>query len=92
MTANVTLVEVHQTPALAVMTVVAVGLVVATTVDFLPGVVLVASAMLLGAALRLALPARQAGWLVVRNRSLDATVLLALGGGLLVLAASVPRP
>ena len=42
------------------------------------------------AALRLTLPARQAGLLVVRSRGIDAAVLLVLGFGLVALANTIP--
>ncbi|MCU1599377.1 MAG: hypothetical protein JWO22_86 [Frankiales bacterium] len=44
----------------------------------------------LAAAMRLSLPARQAGLLVVRSRGVDAAVLLTLGFGLVVLANTIP--
>jgi hypothetical protein len=47
-------------------------------------------AFCLAAALRLTLPARQAGLLVVRSKGVDAAVLLALGFGLVVLANTIP--
>ena len=56
-----------------------------------PGVLLIGLALLLAAGLRLSLPVRQAGWLVVRSRSLDAAVLLGLGFSLVVLATTIPR-
>ena len=53
---------------------------------------LVGLGLCLGAALRLTLPARQAGLLVVRSRAVDAAVLLVLGFGLVVLANTIPAP
>jgi len=47
-------------------------------------------AFCLAAALRLTLPARQAGLLVVRSRGIDAAVLLTLGFGLVALANTIP--
>ena len=47
-------------------------------------------AFCLAAALRLTLPARQAGLLVVRSRAVDAAVLLTLGFGLVALANTIP--
>ena len=42
------------------------------------------------AGLRIALPTRQAGLLVVRGRAFDAAVLLAMGLALVALATSIP--
>jgi hypothetical protein len=42
--------------------------------------------------LRLVLPVRRSGLLVVRSRRIDVAVLLFLGAALVVLAASVPQP
>ena len=81
-----------QAPLLAVAAVAACGLGVVAVADWRPGLVLVGIAMLLAAGLRLSLPARQAGLLAVRTRALDATLLLGLGFGIVVLAGSVPRP
>lgn len=47
-------------------------------------------AFCLAAALRLTLPARQAGLLVVRSRAVDAAVLLTIGFGLVALANTIP--
>jgi hypothetical protein len=76
-------------PSLAVLAVAAAGLLVSVVDGRLGGLVL-GLALLLGAGLRLALPAPRAGWLAVRTRGLDATVLLAVGFALVVLATSVP--
>ena len=81
-----------QAPPLAVSAVVVVGLVLVAATQWRPGLVVVGSAMLLAAALRLSLSPRQAGWLVVRTRALDGVLLLVLGSGLIVLAGSVPGP
>ncbi len=78
-------------PAVVVIVVVALGLAVTVLVDWQPGVALVGAAMLLAAGLRLGLPASRAGWLVVRSRAFDAALLLVLGGGLVLLAATVQR-
>ena len=47
-------------------------------------------AFCLAAALRLTLPARQAGLLAVRSKAVDAAVLLALGFALVTLANTIP--
>jgi len=57
---------------------------------FRAGCYLVALAMVGAAGLRLVLPARRAGLLVVRSRPLDVAVLLALGVAVLLLAKVVP--
>ena len=80
-----------QAPALVVLALAAGGLLVAATVAWDLGTTIVGLAVLLAAGLRLALPVRSAGWLVVRSRGFDAAVLLALGFGLLVLTTSVPE-
>ena len=82
--------KVVQAPTLAVAAVVACGLLVVAVADWRKGLVLVGTAMLLAAGLRLFLPPQRAGWLVVRTRALDSTLLLGLGLGLIALAGSVP--
>lgn len=81
----------HQLPTHAVLVVAAAGLVLAALVDWQLGAVVLGLALLLAAGLRLTLPVRQAGWLVVRTRGLDASVLLVLGFGLVLLATSIPE-
>ena len=81
----------RQLPAIAVLAVAAAGLVLAALVDWQPGAVVLGLALLLAAGLRLTLPIRQAGWLVVRTRGLDAAVLLLLGFSLVLLATSIPE-
>jgi hypothetical protein len=54
------------------------------------GSAVIGLAFCLAAALRLTLPARQAGLLAVRSRAVDAAVLLTLGFGLVVLANTIP--
>lgn len=79
-----------QVPAALVLAVVAAGLVVVTVSHWQSGGVVVALGLLLGAGLRLTLPAGAAGWLVVRGRLVDALVLLAMGFGVLVLSLTIP--
>jgi hypothetical protein len=76
-------------PSLAVLAVAAAGLLVATVDGRLGGLV-IGLALLLAAGLRLALPPPHAGWLAVRTRGLDATLLLTVGFALIVLANTVP--
>jgi hypothetical protein len=82
---------VKELPLEAVLAVAAVGLVVTTVLDrWRVGTGVVGLALCLGAVLRLTLPTRQAGLLVVRSRTVDAAVLLVLGFGLVVLANTIP--
>ena len=80
----------RQLPALLVLAVVVTGLLLATAVDWQVGARVLGLAFLLAALLRATLPARPAGWLVVRTRGLDVAVLLSLGAAVLVLAATIP--
>lgn len=82
---------VRDLPSLLVLAAVAAGLAVVALVDFRPGLLLVGTALLVGAALRTSLPERSAGLLAVRSRGLDAGLLLVLGTGVVVLANTVPR-
>ena len=79
-----------QLPSVVVLAVVATGLVLATRVGWQTGTRILGLAFLLAAALRLSLPARSAGWLVVRTRGLDAAVLLVLGLAMVALAETIP--
>lgn len=79
-----------QLPSVLVLAVVAVGLALATNVGWQTGTRVLGLAFLLAAVLRLTLPARSAGWLVVRTRGLDAAVLLVLGVAMVVLAETIP--
>jgi hypothetical protein len=80
----------HEAPlALVVLTVIA-GLVAVALNYWRTGLFLVAGALVLGALLRLVLPEREAGLLVVRSRALDVVALGLLGVGIGVLAAVVP--
>ena len=81
---------VRQLPAVVVLGVVACGLLLAALVDWQAGAVVLGLALLLAAGLRLTLPARQAGWLVVRTRGVDAGFLLVTGFALVLLATTVP--
>jgi hypothetical protein len=81
---------VEELPTLAVLAVVAAGLALGVLVDWLPGAVLIGLALLLAAAMRVALPARRSGLLVVRTRRFDATILTVLGLAVVALAYAVP--
>lgn len=82
----------RELPLLLVLGVVLLGLALGAAVQWRLGALLVGAALVLGALLRLVLPVRRSGLLVVRNRRLDVAVLLGLGSALLVLASSVPEP
>lgn len=82
----------RELPLLAVLAVVAAGLLLGVLDRWRVGASVLGAAVLLAGALRLLLPARRAGLLVVRSRRLDVAVLLPLGAALLVLASSVPAP
>lgn len=78
-------------PLAGVVVLVIAGLVVTTVFDrWRVGTAIIGLALLLAALFRLSLPARQAGMLVVRSRSVDAAVLLVLGFGLVALANAIP--
>ena len=80
-----------QLPSVLVLAVVAAGLVLSATVGWQVGTRVLGLAFLLAAGLRLSLPARSAGWLVVRTRGLDAAVLLVLGFAMVTLAETIPQ-
>lgn len=79
-----------QLPSLLVLAVVAAGLVLAVRIGWQPGTRVLGLAFLLAAVLRSTLPARTAGWLVVRTRGLDVAVLVALGSAVVALAETIP--
>lgn len=76
----------------AVLLVVGAGLAVASRGYWRTGAGTVALGLLLAATLRISLPPRAAGWLVVRSRVFDAALLLGAGFGVLALAITIPRP
>lgn len=80
----------RQLPALVVMAVVGLGLAVTITIQPRPGMIIVGLALLLAAGLRLALPPRRAGWLVVRTRGLDAAFLITVGVSVVLLGNTIP--
>ena len=82
--------RVRQVPAVAVLTLVGLGLVLCSTVDWRSGSLVIGIGLLLAAGLRLALPTRQAGWLVVRTRGLDAAFYLVVGFAVVLLANTIP--
>ena len=78
-------------PLLVVVLVVGAGVVGAGVLNaWRTGSTVVGLGLLLAGGLRLGLPARRAGMLVVRSRSVDAAVLLVLGLAVVGLAGSIP--
>jgi hypothetical protein len=75
---------------LGILAVVASGLVVTALGHWRGGVHRMSGALVAAAALRLVLPARDAGMLAVRHRALDCTLLAAVGVALWVLASTIP--
>lgn len=75
---------------LVVLVAVGVGVGYAVMEHWRRAALMVAGAMMLGAALRLVLPRRMAGLLVVRRRSIDVTVMALVGIAITVSAFVVP--
>jgi Protein of unknown function (DUF3017) len=76
----------------AVLLAVLVGLALVGQDHWKRGLLLAGIGLLGGAVLRLVLPARVSGLLVVRSRIFDVVVLSVLGLALIVLTSSVPLP
>ena len=83
--------RVKETPLVAVLALAALGLLVIYLDHFRAGSLLIALALLVAAGLRLTLPARRAGLLVVRSRPLDVFILSVLGLAVAALAIAVPE-
>ena len=81
---------VRQLPLLAVLVVVAVGLLLVTVERWRLGLVVVGLALVGGAVLRLLLPVRRVGFLAVRSRVTDVVLLGGTGLVLAVIAATIP--
>lgn len=77
-------------PLLLAVAVAAVGVVLISIGSWRKGPVVIAAALWLAAFLRLVLPDRIAGLLVVRRRWIDVTGMVLLGGAIAVLALVVP--
>jgi hypothetical protein len=84
--------RIREWPIALVLFCVAGGFAVVLANHFRRGSVVIAGALLLAALLRLLLPARLAGLLVVRSRVFDVAVLTVLGIGLFLTAVVVPPP
>jgi hypothetical protein len=83
---------IRQLPLLAVLVVVAVGLLVVTFDHWRTGIVVVGLALIGGAVLRLLLPVRRAGFLAVRSRPVDVALLAGTGVALIVIVLTIPFP
>ena len=83
---------IRQLPLLAVLVVVAVGLLVVTVGHWRAGIVLIGLALLAAAVLRLLLPVRRAGFLAVRSRPVDVALLAGTGVLLTVIVLTIPLP
>jgi hypothetical protein len=82
----------HNVPALVVLVCAAGGLAFAAAVPehWLRGVLFMAGALVLAGLLRLALPARQAGILAVRGRTVDVLCYVGAGAALWVAGLLIP--
>jgi hypothetical protein len=81
---------IRQLPLLAVLVVVGVGLLLVTFQHWRRGLVVMGVALLIGAALRLAVPLRRVGFLAVRSRFVDVLLLGGAGLALVVIALAIP--
>jgi hypothetical protein len=80
----------RQLPLLAVLVTVALGLLVVTFDHWRLGLVITGLALIGGAALRLLLPVRRAGFLAVRSRPVDVVLLAGTGLAVVVIALMIP--
>ena len=81
---------VRQLPLLAVLVVVAVGLVFVTFGHWRRGIVIVGLALIGAALLRLLLPVRRVGFLAVRSRTVDVALLAGTGLLLTIVVLTIP--
>ena len=80
----------RQLPLLAVLVVVAIGLVVVTFGHWRRGIVIIGLALIGAAVLRVLLPVRRVGFLAVRSRSVDVLLLAGTGLVLTVIVLTIP--
>ena len=80
----------RQLPLLAVLVVVAVGLVLVTFGHWRRGIVIIGLALVGAALLRLLLPLRRVGFLAVRSRYVDVALLAGTGVALTVIVLTIP--
>lgn len=83
---------VRQAPFFLVWAVIAVGLTLVGLAYWRRGLTVIAAATLLACVLRLLLPTRRAGWLVVRGRATDVVFYGLLGTLIGALAFTVQAP
>jgi hypothetical protein len=79
----------RQLPLLVVLVVTALGLIVVAADHWARGTLILAAALILAAGLRLALPERRAGLLVVRSRTFDVAALTGTAAAMIVIAATL---
>ena len=82
----------RQWPITLVLALVGLSLALIATDHFRRGSVLLAASVILAFFLRMMLPGREAGFLVVRSRRVDVIVLGILGIGLGIFSLWVPAP
>ncbi len=80
----------RQLPFALVWLVVLVGMALIATEYWRRGLTVVGAAAVLAGVLRLLLPARRAGWLVVRSRTIDVLCFGGFGVALAAVALAVP--
>lgn len=80
----------RQAPFAVVWAVVLIGMALIATEYWRRGLTVVAAAAVLAGVFRLVLPARRAGWLVVRSRMVDTLCFGSLGVALASIAFAVP--
>jgi hypothetical protein len=80
----------RQLPLLAVLVVVAVGLVLVTFGHWRRGIVVIGLALIGAALLRLLLPLRRVGFLAVRSRWVDVVLMAGTGLVLTVIVLTIP--
>jgi hypothetical protein len=81
---------IRQLPLLAVLVVVAIGLLQVTFDHWRRGLVVVGLALVAAALLRLLLPVRRVGFLAVRSRPVDVVLLAVAGITLTVVVLTIP--
>jgi hypothetical protein len=81
---------IRQLPLLAVLAVVAIGLLQVTFDHWRRGLVVVGLALIAAALLRLLLPVRRVGFLAVRSRPVDVVLLAGAGITLTVVVLTIP--
>jgi hypothetical protein len=80
----------RQLPLLAVLVLVALGLLVVTIGHWRQGLTIIGIALVGGAVLRLLLPERRVGFLAVRTRPTDVVLMAGAGVALTVIALMLP--